>query len=163
MSTAPDDLLGIYLNDHMTGATAGLALARRIAQNHRDTAMAAATATLAREVDDDRVTLGEIMKRLGVRPTWVRHAVALAGERVARLKMNGALLSRSPLSDVLEFESMYVGVQGKAAAWKTLRRLADSNSRLDSAQLDELMARAQGQSETLENLRQHAIDHAFTT
>ena len=139
----------------------GLALARRIAQNQRQTAAAAETAALSRDIDEDRAALDQIMKRLDVRPKMVRRAVAVIGERAARLKTNGALLSRSPLSDVLEFEGMQVGVEGKAAAWKTLRRLANSDSRLDASQLDGLIARAHDQSETLERLRLQAVDGAL--
>ena len=48
---------------------------------------------------------------------------------------------------------MRLGVEGKAAGWRTLRTLADTDKRLDPARLDELIARAARQSEMLEDLR----------
>jgi hypothetical protein len=44
-------------------------------------------------------------------------------------------------------------VEGKAAGWRTLRAVAERDSRLDTGQLDELLARAARQSDELESLR----------
>jgi hypothetical protein len=46
-----------------------------------------------------------------------------------------------------------LGVEGKAAGWRTLRAVAERDSRLDTGQLDELLARAARQSDELESLR----------
>ena len=57
----------------------------------------------------------------------VRHyklSAAWAAEKAARLKLNGRLLSRSPLSSLEELEMLRLGVEGKAAGWRTLRALA---------------------------------------
>lgn len=51
-----------------------------------------------------------------------------------------------------------LGVEGKAAGWRTLRVLADSDPRLDSAQLEGLMSRARDQADLLEELRVRAAD-----
>ena len=71
----------------------------------------------------------------------------------ARLKFNGRLLARSPLSSLEETEVLKLGVDGKAAGWRTLRVLAGRDSRLDAQRLDELIARADRQSGELEALR----------
>jgi hypothetical protein len=52
-----------------------------------------------------------------------------------------------------------LGVEGKAAGWRTLRALADSDSRLNRGRLDELMARAREQANLLEELRVRAATH----
>jgi hypothetical protein len=82
----------------------------------------------------------------------------LIGEKAARLKPNGYVSGRSPLSSLVELEMLRLGVEGKAAGWRTLRSLAGRDSRLDSARLDELIARARGQAEALEELRVRAAD-----
>ena len=46
-----------------------------------------------------------------------------------------------------------LGVEGKAAGWRTLRVLADTDQRLEPARLDELIARARRQADLLEDLR----------
>jgi hypothetical protein len=50
-------------------------------------------------------------------------------------------------------------VEGKAAGWRTLRALADTDSRLNRDRLDQLMARAQQQVDLLEELRVQAAAH----
>ncbi len=75
------------------------------------------------------------------------------GEKVGRLKFNGHLLTRSPLSGLEELELLRLGVEGKAAGWRTLRALADTDKRLDASRLDGLIGRARQQGELLEQLR----------
>jgi hypothetical protein len=72
-------------------------------------------------------------------------------EKAGRLKLNGSLLSRSPLSDLVELEGLALGVQGKLAGWRLLKALDDP--RLDGTELDRLIARAEDQAERLETLR----------
>jgi hypothetical protein len=52
-----------------------------------------------------------------------------------------------------------LGVEGKAAGWRTLRTLADTDSRLNRDRLDELIARARQQADLLEELRVQAAAH----
>jgi hypothetical protein len=80
-------------------------------------------------------------------------------EKAARLKLNGRLLSRSPLSSLEELEMLRLGVEGKAAGWRTLRTLAETDSRLNRGRLDELMAGAREQAGLLEELRVQAAAH----
>jgi hypothetical protein len=69
---------------------------------------------------------------------------AWIGEKAGRLKSNGRLFTRSPLSDLEELEMLRLGIEGKAAGWRTLRTLADTDTRLDPQRLDELISRARG-------------------
>ena len=74
-------------------------------------------------------------------------------EKAGRFKPNGALLSRSPLSDLIELEGLALGVHGKAAGFRALRHLADTDTRLDATHLDELIDRAERQAAALEQMR----------
>jgi hypothetical protein len=49
-----------------------------------------------------------------------------------------------------------LGVEGKAAGWRTLRLLAETDKRLDPPRLDELISRAGRQADLLEELRVRA-------
>ncbi|MET8038352.1 transaldolase [Streptomyces sp. NPDC005345] len=151
------DLLATYLNDHFAGATGGLELFRRAAAARTDSQQAAALADLARQVEEDRDELARIMNDLGVSTSQPKAALGWLAEKAGRLKPNGHLLSRSPRSDVVEAESMLVGVLGKAACWRTLRALADSDDRLSKKTLDTLLERAEQQSATLEELCSEAV------
>jgi hypothetical protein len=148
------DLIGVYLNDHLAGATAGIELARRMnAAAEPGSETAAAMKRLTTEIAADRKALIEIMAALGVPVRAYKVFAAWAGEKAARLKLNGHALTRSPLSSLEEAEMLRLGVEGKAAGWRTLRVLAERDGRLDAGQLDELLARAGRQSAELETLR----------
>jgi hypothetical protein len=152
------DLLGIYLNDHLAGATGGLELARRVAGSHRDSALQG----LAAEVAQDRTALVGIMDALGIPVRGYKVYAAWIGEKAARLKLNGRLLARSPLSGLEELEMLRLGVEGKAAGWRTLRALAETDNRLDPGRLDELIARARRQADLLEELRVRAANQVIS-
>lgn len=154
-------LLGIYLNDHLAGSTVGLALIERTAQAHRGTPAGPPLAKLAEEVAEDRAALLEMMSALDINIAHYKLAGAWVAERAGRLKLNGRLLERSPLSSLVELEGMKLGVEGKAAGWLSLRTLADREPRLDAARLDGLIARAKAQVRTLEKLRVAAAAQAF--
>ena len=65
-----------------------------------------------------------------------------AGERVGRLKPNGHLVRRAPLSDLVEVEAGLDAVHAKACGWQALRAAPG----LDAAVvLDDLMRRAEDQ------------------
>lgn len=154
-------LLGVYLNDHLTGATAGTELARRVAASQRDPAKRGVMRALADEISEDRQALLEIMTALGVPARGYKVWAGWLAEKAGRLKLNGSLLARSPLSDLLELEMMRLGVEGKMAGWRTLRILAGQRREIDAARLDHLLARAQDQSERLGKLRTDAVPQTF--
>ena len=145
-------VLGIYLNDHLAGATAGTELAHRVARTHDDDRLR----RFAGEVAQDRAALLDLMKTLGVPVRVYKTAAAWIGEKAGRIKPNGHLLTRSPLSHLEELELMRLGVEGKAAGWRTLRALADTDTRLDQTRLDDLITAAQRQSGLIEELRLQA-------
>ena len=150
------DPLGIYLNDHLAGATAGLELARRVASAGQMPADAGTLARLAADIAQDRAALTDMMRTLGVPVRSYKVWAGWAGEKAGRLKPNGRLRIRSPLSNLLELELMRLGVQGKQALWRTLRTQASTDPRLDAGRLDELIARAEAQADLLEDLRVRA-------
>jgi hypothetical protein len=93
------------------------------------------------------------MRRLGIPVRQYKVIGGWIAEKVGRAKLNGRLLSRSPLSSIIELEGLRLGVLGKGSGWRLLRSLADSEPRLDPAALDDLIARADRQAAELEELR----------
>ncbi|MFJ3231007.1 hypothetical protein [Streptomyces sp. NPDC086787] len=146
-------MLGIYLNDHLAGATAGVARARHLVRSTHDRPLAEALEPVAAEIVQDRTSLLGIMHDLDVP---VRRHKVCAGwtvEKVARLKANGRLVRRSPLTTVLELEMLRLGIEGKTAAWQLLLRLAATEERLDPGLLDGLLRRARRQQDVVEQWR----------
>jgi hypothetical protein len=155
------DLLGIYLNDHLAGSTTGLELARRMVAS-AGSESATVLRGLVAEIAEDRSALLAIMATLGIPVRGYKVFAAWAGEKIGRLKLNGHLLSKSPLSSLEETEILRLGVEGKACGWRTLRALASRDSRLDAGHLDELLTRADRQSSALETLRASIAEQALT-
>ncbi|MBG0851097.1 hypothetical protein I2W78_04300 [Streptomyces spinoverrucosus] len=154
-------LLGIYLNDHLAGATAGTDRARALAGALRGSPSGPTLRTLAQEITEDRASLLAIMDALDIPVRHYKVSLAWAAEKVGRLKSNGRLVGRSPLTSLVELEILRLGVLGKAAAWQTLRLLAESDDRLDARLLDELLERADRQQATLEELRRRQTTETF--
>jgi hypothetical protein len=154
------ELLGIYLNDHLAGAAGGVALARRVAGSRTGSA-GEQTRRLAQQIAEDRDSLVAIIARLGLRRTFYKEPFAVIAERAGRLKANGALVRRSPLSDVVEYEMLALGITGKRAGWQALRELATSRTELDADALDVLIQRAEEQLEVVQRLRIAAVGQAL--
>jgi hypothetical protein len=154
-------MLGIYLNDHLAGATAGTELTHRTARSHGDEKNGGTLRRLAAEIAQDHAALLDIMTALGIRVRHYKVGAAWVGEKAGRLKFNGRLFARSPLSNLEELELLRLGVEGKAAGWRTLRTLADTDTRLDPGRLDELISRARRQADLLEDLRVRAADQVI--
>ncbi|WP_181359370.1 hypothetical protein [Streptomyces sporangiiformans] len=156
-------LLGIYLNDHLAGATTGTRRAQYMARTLRGSPLGEALEPIATEIAQDRRSLLDIMGRLDVPARHYKIYTGALVEMAGRLKSNGRLVHRSPLSSVVELEFLRLGVEGKAAGWRTLHRLSESDERLDRQGLDELIERARRQLRTLEYLRLQEAQAVFGT
>lgn len=156
-----DDLLRIYLRDQHALGVGWRELAARAARNNRGTPLGAALADVARAIAEDVRTFEGAMAGLGVPPNAAKGAFVKAGERLARLKLNGRITSYSPLSRFLELDVLTMGIAGKERLWATLRDLADVGERLPGVDFDELIERAREQRARLEPFRERAGRDAF--
>lgn len=147
-----DDVLHGYLQHHWVGSNAGVALFHRVARTHPDPDVAATVGEIAREVEAERETLRGLMVELGAKPSQVGAVGARMGEILGRLKPNGHLLRRTPLTDVIEVEALRIAVFGKRAGWQLLGSVADLDPRLDAGLLDELNRRSEDQLDRLERI-----------
>ena len=147
-----DDLLAIYLNNHLGAATGGVELFRRVARQHRGTPDGAELDRLVGEVVDDRTSLRRLMARLDVKEHRTHQALMWTAERIGRLKPNGYIVSRSPLSDVVEMEALRAAVGGKLSLWQTLLAVTVREPRLDRAELESLIERAVAQLDRLHDV-----------
>ena len=154
-------LLGIYLNDHLAGATAGVELARRAARAQRQTPAGPTLDRLAREIAEDKVALTEMMAALAIPVRRYKTYAAWAAEKVGRLKPNGRVLDRSPLSSLVEIEALRLGVEGKASLWRTLSEVAEHEPRLDRDRIVTLLHRAEEQAKLLESMRVETSAEVF--
>jgi hypothetical protein len=150
----------IYLNDHLAGSTMGLELAKRTLGSNRGTQFEPFLERLVQEIDEDREELRGIMRALDVGEDPLKKLTPYAIERVGRLKLNGSILSYSPLSRLVEFEGLALGVTGKLALWISLQEAGDQ--RIAGFDIAKLEARARAQQEGIEELRREAARIALS-
>jgi hypothetical protein len=155
------NLLVIYLNDHLAGATAGLDLARRVQRANSRGPLGEFLTELVAELEEDKAELERIMKRLGIGRDRVKIAAAWSAEKAGRLKLNGRVTGYSPLSRLEELEGLSLAVEGKLALWQTLRETYGNNSRLRGTDFEELIRRARSQRRRLELRRKRAAADAL--
>jgi hypothetical protein len=153
---ADDKYLPIYLNDHLAAAVGAVQLARRVAKANRDSGYGESLARLAEEINEDRRTLQSLLKALDVRGDPVKILASLGAEKLGRLKLNGSLISYSPLSRMEELEILLVGVNAKAVFWRALRDSIAGDPRVKAFDFDELIKRANSQRQRIEGLRRRA-------
>lgn len=153
-------LLGLYLSDHLTGSTAGLSRIQRMAEAYADTPVSADIARVSAEIERERDLLRGLIGDLGTRQRPHRQAVAWLAEHAGRLKLNGRIIRRSPMTMVLETELMRAAILGKLGGWQTLEELAPDLG-LDRATFQKLGDDARSQIEALSRVHEHARRNAF--
>jgi hypothetical protein len=153
-------LLGIYLNDHLAGSTVGIELAKRSHSANRGTEVGRFLEWLIGEIEEDRRVLEQLMDRLDIGRDPVKRAVGWTTEKLGRLKLNGSLFSYSPLSRLVELETLTLGVTGKYLLWQALER-AGLGPVFEGVDLPRMSKRAQEQLSQLEDYRGEAAREAL--
>jgi hypothetical protein len=153
--------LAIYMNDQLAAGVLWREVARRSQRSNRGTPTGDALQRVATAIAEDVLTFEQIMDRLGLRRSRIKPALAVAAERVGRLKFNGRLTSYSPLSRFAELDFLAIGIEGKKQLWQNLRDGADLATRLPDVDFDGLVERAQRQRDEIEPLRRAAGEAAL--
>lgn len=137
-------LLAIYLNDHVTGATAALARLRRMAHTYRELPIGPAFQDLSLTIDQERTWIFDLMADLDLPVRRYKLGGAILAERVGRLKLNGHLVRPSRLSPLLETEILRSAITGKQSGWRTLEVIGE-DAGIAPARLERL-AQLQGEA-----------------
>jgi hypothetical protein len=158
-----NELLGVYLNDHLAGSAAGIELAEKLRDNHKGTELGDAMAALHRDIAQDKDALEELMRHLEVERHPVKEAAGWMLEKLSRLRLSPALTGGAELTRLLETEALSLGIEGKLAMWLALKEAAAADRRLAATDFDRLIERARGQRRTLEPHRLAAAVQSFST
>jgi hypothetical protein len=152
--------LSVYLNDHLMGATVAAELIERAIGEYKGTELGEFLSDLKVEIEADRQALLEIMDAAGAKPDQLKQAAGWVVEKVGRLKLNGELLHRSPLTPLVELEGLETGISGKLQLWRSLQ--ATPAVPTAGHDLEELIARAESQAAAVELHRVVAAATALT-
>jgi hypothetical protein len=157
-----DESLGVYLNDHLAGATTGMELAGKLCENNPDGQLAEDLSWLVGEIRADRVTLEGLMESLEIGQSAVKQAAGWGAEKLTRLKLGTRVTGSPDLTRLLEMETLSIGIEGKLAMWLALKEIAGVDARLAGTDFDRLVERARLQRQKLEPHRLEAAAKAFT-
>ena len=154
------EALDSYLNDHLAGSAAAVELVERIRDNNSGTDLAAFLEGLGQEIEADRVTLGEVMERLGVARSTPKQAVGKVMETLSRLRLNERVTGGAEVTRLMELETLSLGIEGKVALWRSLNHVADRRPELADFDIAALIVQAVGQRAGLEPYRLEAAASA---
>ena len=154
-------LLAVYCNDHLASSIGGIELVKRMIGEHRGSAYEAPLTQLLAELHEENSSLESAMRALDLPVRRYKQAALWLGEKLARAKLNGRLLRRSPLSDLVEFEFLASAVRGKRSGFETLREVAEVDPRLDATELDRLIVQANRQHDWLTDARREVAARVF--
>ena len=154
-------LLHIYLQDHLAGATFGYELVEHCRRRNEGSEFGAPLAELAGEIASDRQTLTALMRQVGAKRSNLKVSAGWLFEKTRRVKPNGQLFSYTPLTRVVELESLAIGISGKRALWRTLESVASQGGELEGYDFAALAEQAEEQLQRVERLRLQASRLAF--
>ncbi len=142
-------LLTVYLSDHLAGATGAIQRLTQMTSQDAHLSVREELIALTSEVRDDRSVLLGMIRKIGVQPQRHKAVAGRFGEVLGRLKRNGRVWSRSPLTPLIEIEAIQAGVAGKLSLWQSLEAHANTLG-LDANRLVALQDRARRQLLVLE-------------
>ena len=155
------DLLGIYCNDHLAASTGGIELVSRMLGRWRGDRYERRLEELLGELREEKSALRSSMAALDIPVRQYKQAASWVGEKLTRAKLNGRVLSRSPLSDLVEFEFIATAVLAKRAGFESLLAVAAVEPRLDADLLARLIAQADKQHDWLADARREVAAEVF--
>ena len=152
--------IAVYLRNHEAAARGGVDHFRRIARTQRSRPWVEELTDLHAEVREDLDGLQRLMRELRIRPDPVTGTgtVMRLAEKFGRTKLNGRLISRSPLSDLIEIEAAQDAVHAKSAGW---RALISAELHPTSVDLEDLLVRADRQRDRLIDVHAKAARRAI--
>jgi len=153
------DSLGLYLADHLTGATAGAERIERMAAAYAETELGPRLEEIAVEIREEREFLVELMASLELTRRRSREAAAWVSERASRVATS-TRPGGDPWYLVLELELMRSAVMGKLGAWHTLAELAPQLG-LPPEAFEALARLARDQAERFEAMHAEMMPGAF--
>jgi hypothetical protein len=117
---------------------------------------------VAEEIEEDLEILKKLMDRVGIDESAVKKAGAWVAEKAGRIKFQGISSGDGELGRYLALETMSLGVEGKRSLWTALERIQEVVPEISDFDMERLIARAESQRATLEELRLAAAPIALS-
>lgn len=152
------DVLAEYLQDHLGGAAGAIDLLRRRLDDGRGDGE---LRELLGGIESHRESLEALMRDLEIDRSKLHQVVGWLAERMSQIKLQGEALRDGALRDLLELETLSIGVHGKQRLWRSLSAIRDGHPALQALDLDALLETGERQLEIVERHRRAAVARAF--
>ncbi len=152
MPATPARYLAIHLNDHLAIALATREVAKRMASQYAGSDLGDLARGLLPRLEEDLRAIDDVIASAGLTRNRFKPALAWGAEKAGRLKLNGHLTGRSPLSPLVELDGLSLGIEASVLLWRNLAAVATEHS-LDVARIDAARMRAQALREDVERRR----------
>ncbi|HMB93941.1 MAG TPA: hypothetical protein VKP65_24035 [Rhodothermales bacterium] len=158
-----DNLLRIYLNDHLGGSVGAIEVLEYCIEKNPDGALGALLCHLLKEIQADQKVLKDLLNRIEGTENPVKKGVAWVSEKIHRAKPSGEIFGYSDLTRLEELEELTVGITGKQSLWQSLHIVGEADVRFHDVDFQALARRAQQQRDELEPHRLDAARYAFVS
>lgn len=155
-----DELLRIYLNDHLAGSVEAVELIEHFLASNPDSTLDSFLKQLLADIKQDQEVLRDVRKRVGGTESRMKDAMAWLLDKLSRLKLN-EWSEHKDLSRLEKLEELVLGVRGKLALWASLEAVCRSSDRFSDVDFQSLKQRAQQQLDQIERHRIEAARKAF--
>lgn len=150
------DNLTTYLNDHLAGSVAAIELLDHLIRLQRGKPGERALAEIRGEIEEDQEVLKGILRGAGGQESRIRQAAAWLTEKLGQAKLRLDDSGSGGLQMLEALETLALGVQGKAALWRSLTAAAVSVPQAKQLDYGALEQRALSQFQRIEKLRLQA-------
>jgi hypothetical protein len=156
------EALNVYLNDHLAGSVAAVEMIDQSLDRNKGSQLGVFLQQLLDDVRADQATLQRLMEQLEIEKSGVKQVTSWAAEKFSRLKFMTTGRTSEGLRNLLELEALLLGVGGKRSLWQSLKAASEADSRLEQADLDALIKRAEDQISGIEQHRDEAARQGLT-
>lgn len=153
--------IAVYLNDHLAGSVAALGLLDRLLSRVDDEEFVRVLSELRDDIVEDKESLRAVMRRLGVSESRLRKLAATAAQKLSSIKFRLTPSEEGELHVLHALDSLSLGIEGKKTLWEALSSASDEDSDLRQTSYGDLLARADEQQRSLEELRDRAARRAL--
>jgi hypothetical protein len=153
--------LQTYLSDHIALAVAGVELAKRCQASNKDSELGEFLANLIPKLEHEQQVLRNLLRSAEASESVLKNIAAWTAEKVGRFKPNDTILSYSPLSRVVELETLISGLHAQILMWRALEACSPDEPALTDIECAWFAKENQAYCDRLEELHQQAVRRAF--
>ena len=150
-----------YLNQHLLGSRSGVKMFRTAADTWKDTPYADRLRGLADEIAQEQKDLEQMITGLGMKVSVMQEAVGKVAEAAGRLNPVNLNRSKGNGWTQVELDLLQGALQGKAAMWHVLTKLAEHAPDLDRSETDRLYRQAQDQQAEIQRISEETLATRF--